>query len=137
MDPPRTSRQVKRMARVPCLNIRMRDVFHRRLFQPLRQLPFVQRFSSTFRCLYLNYDNSSHHTLLCEYIDLSVGKPTFVIPDSGCTRAMSSLYAMDRLVRACWNHPNGDLVYFTKEPSQSRFSFANGQQSSVRDRLVA
>ena len=49
---------------------------------------------------------------------------------------MGSKFAIDRLVRACQNHPIADLVYFTKEPSQSRFSFANGQQSSVHEKLV-
>ena len=49
---------------------------------------------------------------------------------------MGSKFAIDRLVRACQNHPIADLVYFTKEPSQSRFSFANGQRSSVHEKLV-
>ena len=84
---------------------------------------------------FLNYDNCSHHALLSEYIDLR-WNPTYVILDSGCTRAMGSKYAIDRLVRACQNHPNADLVYFTREPSQSRFSFANGQQSSVHEKLI-
>ena len=49
---------------------------------------------------------------------------------------MGSRYAIDRSVRACQYHPNADLVYFTREPSQSRFSFANGQQSNLHERLV-
>ena len=62
---------------------------------------------------FLNYDNCSHHALLSEYIDLR-RNPTYVILDSGCARAMGSKYAIDRLVRACQNHPNADLVYFTR-----------------------
>ena len=84
---------------------------------------------------FLNYENCCHHALLSEYIDLR-RNPTYVILDSGCTGAMGSKFAIDRLVRACQNHPNADLVFFTKEPSQSRFSFANGQQSSVHEKLV-
>ena len=43
---------------------------------------------------FLNYDNCCHHALLSEYIDLR-RNPTYVILDSGCTRAMGSKFAID------------------------------------------
>ena len=53
---------------------------------------------------YLNYETNVQHTLLTDYVDMST-HPTYVILDSGCTRAMGSRFAIDRLVRACQNHP--------------------------------
>ena len=41
--------------------------------------------------VYLNYDHGAQQALLCDYVDLgSHPHPTYVILDSGCTRAMGS-----------------------------------------------
>ena len=61
---------------------------------------------------------------------------TFVILDSGCTRAMGSRFAIDRLVRACQNHTHSHMIKFTKEASHNKFSFANGESSHVKEKLV-
>ena len=53
---------------------------------------------------YLNYETNVQHTLLTDYVNMST-HPTYVILDSGCTRAMGSRFAIDRLVRAGQNHP--------------------------------
>ena len=42
---------------------------------------------------YLNFHNDINLTLLTEYIDLKT-HPTYVILDSGCTKAMGSRYAI-------------------------------------------
>ena len=86
-------------------------------------------------CVYLNYDHGAQQALLCEYVDLG-SHPTYVILDSGCTRAMGSRYAIDRLVQACQYHPKRDHIWFSKQPCSSKFSFANGEQSTVKERLV-
>ena len=62
--------------------------------------------------------------------------PTYVILDSGCTRAMGSRFAIDRLVRACQNRPYSHMIKFTKEASHNKFSFANGESSHVKEKLV-
>ena len=62
--------------------------------------------------------------------------PTYVILDSGCTRAMGSRFAIDRLVRAYQNHSYSHLIKFTKEASHNKFSFANGESSHVKEKLV-
>jgi hypothetical protein len=62
--------------------------------------------------------------------------PTYVILDSGCTRAMGFRFAIDRLVQACQQHPNRDQFRFSKQPCQSKFSSATGEQSTVKERLV-
>eukprot|EP00438_Fugacium_kawagutii_P016051 Skav221531 [mRNA] locus=scaffold1813:43:5619:- [translate_table: standard] len=84
---------------------------------------------------YLNYQHGEQDSLLCEYIDLNT-HPTYVILDSGCTRAMGSRFAIDRLVQACRQHKNSQLIWFETEPCSSRFSFANGEQSTVKEKLV-
>ena len=89
------------------------------------------RFCSSF----VNFDDGLHHALLSEYIDLRYS-PTYVIIDSGCTRAMGSRTAIMRLVKACKRHHNASKIDFSFEPSSSRFSFANGEQSNVREKLV-
>ena len=66
------------------------------------------------------------------YVDMST-HPTYVILDSGCTRAMGSRFAIDRLVRACQNHPYSRVIKFTKESSHNKFSFANGESSHVKE----
>ena len=58
--------------------------------------------------------------LLCEYVDLG-SHPTYVILDSGCTRAMGSRFAIDRLVQACQQHPKRDHIWFSKQPCSSKF----------------
>ena len=83
----------------------------------------------------VNFDDGFHHALLSEYVDLRYS-PTCVIIDSGCTRAMGSRTAIMRLVRACKRHYNSAKIDFSFEPSSSRFSFANGEQSNVREKLV-
>ena len=86
---------------------------------------------------FLNYDNCSQRALLSEYIDpISVGIQLIML---FLTQDALVLWVLSMPLtdfRACQNHPNAELVYFTKEPSQSRVSFANGQQSSVREKLV-
>ena len=89
------------------------------------------RFCSSF----VNFDDGFHHALLSEYIDLRYS-PTYVIIDSGCARAMGSRTAIMRLVKACKRHYNASKIDFSFEPSSSRFSFANGEQSNVREKLV-
>ena len=84
---------------------------------------------------YLNYETNVQHTLLTDYIEMST-HPTYVILDSGCTRAMGSRFAIDRLVRACQNHSYSHLIKFTKEASHNKFSFANGESSHVKEKLV-
>ena len=83
----------------------------------------------------LNYESNVQHTLLTDYVDMSTN-PTFVILDSGCTRAMGSRFAIDRLVKACMNHRYSHLIKFTKEASNNRFSFANGESSYVKEKLI-
>ena len=89
----------------------------------------------TEECVFVNYDHGAQQALLCEYVDLC-SHPTYVILDSGCTRAMGSRFAIDRLVQACQQHPKRDHIWFSKQPCSSKFSFANGEQSTVKERLV-
>ena len=84
---------------------------------------------------YLNYETNVQHTLLTDYVDMST-HPTYSILDSGCTRSMGSRFAIDRLVRACQNHPYSHMIKFTKESSHNKFSFANGESSHVKEKLV-
>ena len=79
---------------------------------------------------FLIYESNVQHTLLTDYVDMSTN-PTFVILDSGCTRAMGSRFANDRLVKACMNHRYSHLVKFTKEASNNRFSFVKRYALSV------
>ena len=80
-------------------------------------------------CVYLNFDHGAQQALFCEYVDLC-SHPTYVILDSGCTRAMGSRYAIDRLVQACQQHPKRDQIWFSKQ------AIANGEQTTVKERLV-
>ena len=82
---------------------------------------------------YLNYETNVQHTLLTDYADLST-HPTYVILDSGCTRAMGSRFAINRFVSQ--NHPYSHMIKFTKEASHNKFSFANGESSHVKEKLV-
>ena len=84
---------------------------------------------------YLNYNHDINLSLLTEYLDLN-RNPTFVILDSGCRRAMGSRYAIDRFVTACKRHKDSHNIWFSTEPCFSRFAFANGEQSTVRERLI-
>ena len=84
---------------------------------------------------YLNVHHDINLTLLTEYIDLKI-HPTYVILDSGCTKAMGSRYAIDRLVHACKQHKDSHNIWFSTESCFSRFAFANGEQSTVRERLI-
>ena len=68
---------------------------------PYEQHTCPLQSDSTEECVYLNCDDhGAQQALLCEYVDLSF-HPTYVILDSGCTRAMGSRFAIDRLVQAC------------------------------------
>ena len=49
---------------------------------------------------------------------------------------MGSRFAIDRLVKACMNHRYSHLIKFTKEASNNRFSFANGESSHVKEKLI-
>ena len=97
-------------------SLNVRTAFHR-----LFKLPERRRCCSSF----VNFDDGFHHALLSEYVDLRYS-PTYVIIDSGCTRAMGSRTAIMRLVKACRRHKNSSKIDFSFEPSSSRFSFANG-----------
>jgi len=89
----------------------------------------------TEECVYLNFDHGAQQALLCEYVDLG-SHPTHVILDSGCTRAMGSRFAIDRLVQSCQQHPKCDHIWFSKQPCSSKCSCANGEQSTVKERLA-
>ena len=86
-------------------------------------------------CVLLNYDHGAQQALLCEYVDLG-SHPAYVILDSGFTRAMGSRFAIGQLVQACQRHPKHDHIWFSTQPCSSKFSFANGEQSTVKERLV-
>ena len=73
-------------------------------------------------------------SLLTERVDLR-NNPSFVILDSGCTKAMGSRYAVNRLIRACKDSPEYRSIDFSFEPCHSTFSFANSETSVVRERL--
>lgn len=88
-------------------------------------LQSLQHFAVQTDDAFLNYEHHVQQSLLCDYVDLATN-PTYVILDSGCTRAMGSRLAIDRLVKACKQHKN----------NQSKFSFANGESSTVTERLV-
>ena len=45
-------------------------------------------------------------------------------------------FAIDRLVQACQRHPKRDHIWFSTQPCSSKFSFAKGEQSTVKERLV-
>jgi hypothetical protein len=77
---------------------------------PNEQHTCLLKSDSTEECVYLNYDHGAQQALLCEYVDLG-SHPTYVIFDSGCTRAMGSRFAIDRLVPACQQHPQGDHIW--------------------------
>ena len=97
----------------------------------IKKIDEVRHYGHAF----LNYESNVQHTLLTDYVDMSTN-PTFVILDSGCTRAMGSRFAIDRLVKACMNHRYSHLIKFTKEASNNRFSFANGESSHVKEKLI-
>ena len=97
--------------------------------------PTIQQSDIRIECVFPNYDHGAQQALLCEYVDLG-SHPTYVIFDSDCTRAMGSRFAIGRLVQACQRHPKRDHICFSKQPCTSKFSFANGEQSTVKERLV-
>ena len=59
---------------------------------------------------------------------------TYVIIDSGYTRAMGSRMRVTAFVNEC--HSKGSLLYFEYKPCFTQFSFANSQSSKVYERLV-
>ena len=95
----------------------------------------IQQSDIRSECIFLNYDHGAQQALLCEYVDLG-SNPTYVILDSGCARAMGSLFAIDQLVQTSPRHPKRDHIWFSTQPCTSKFSFANGEQSTVKERLV-
>ena len=92
--------------------------------------PTVLQSDNRNECAFLNYDHGVQQALLCEYVDLG-SNPTYVILDSGCTRAMGSRFAIDRLVQACQRHPKRDHIWFSTQPCSSKFSFANCKWRTV------
>ena len=84
----------------------------------------------TEECVFLNYDHGAQQALLCEYVDLG-SHPTYVILDSGCTRAMGSRFAIDRLVQACQQHPKRDHIWFSKHV---RVSFHLLMENNLRSK---
>ena len=95
----------------------------------------MQQSDIRSECVFLNYDHGTQQALLCEYVDLG-SHSTYVILDSGCTRAMISRFAIDQVVQACQRHPKRYHIWFSTQPCTSKFSFANGEQSTVKERLV-
>ena len=49
---------------------------------------------------------------------------------------MGSRFAIDRLIEACRQHSKRDQIWFSKQPLASKFAFANGEQSKVKERFV-
>ena len=49
---------------------------------------------------------------------------------------MGSRYAIDRLVHACKQHKDSHNIWFSAESRFSRFAFANGEEPTVRERLI-
>ena len=92
-------------------------------------------FVFTEECVFLNYDHGAQQALPWEYVDLG-SQPTYVFLDSDGTRAMGSRFAIDRLVQACQQHPKRDHILLSKQPCSSKLLFANGEQSTVKERLV-
>ena len=84
---------------------------------------------------YRNFHHDTNLSLSTEYIDLKT-HPTYVILDSGCTTAMGSRFAIDLLVQACKHHKDSHNIWFSTESCFSHFAFANGEQSTVRERLI-
>ena len=84
---------------------------------------------------YLNFYHDINLTLLTKYIDLKT-HATYVILDSGCTKAMGSRYAVDRLVHTCKQHKDNHNIWLSTESCFSRFAFVNGEQSTVQERLI-
>ena len=59
--------------------------------------------------------------------------PTYVILDSGCTRAMGSRYAVNRLIKAVEHYAPGKIE-FTFSPSNTNFSFADSETAGSTPR---
>jgi hypothetical protein len=59
---------------------------------------------------------------------------TYVIIDSGCTRAMGSRIRITAFVNEC--RKRGSKLRFEYKPCFTQFSFANSQSSKVYERLV-
>ena len=77
------------------------------------------------------------HTVLSaltERINLDKS-PTYVILDSGCTRAMGSRYAVNRLIKAVERYAPGKIE-FTFEPSNTKFSFADSETALIKERVT-
>ena len=88
-----------------------------------------QKASSSSSIYYVDMDESC---LLSHRINLE-HHPTYV--DSGCTRAMGSRCAVDRLVRACQQQACNEISLH-HEPTHSKFVIANSETAVVKGRLV-
>lgn len=58
---------------------------------------------------YLNCKHGEQVAWLCECIGIAA-HPTYVIVDSGCTRAMGSRHAIDRFVQTCSQHKDHSQI---------------------------
>ena len=77
------------------------------------------------------------HTVLSaltERINLDKS-PTYVILDSGCTRAMGSRYAVNRLIKAVERYAPGKIE-FSFSPSNTKFSFADSETALIKERVT-
>ena len=61
--------------------------------------------------------------------------PSYVILDSGCTRAMGSRYAIEKLQRYVEDNCPGKIT-FTFSPSGTKFSFANSQSARITEKVT-
>ena len=80
---------------------------------------------------------SDHDTALTvQFTTIKLSKsPNYVILDSGCTRAMGSRYAIERLQRYVEYHCPGKIT-FTYSPSGTKFSLANSQSARITEKVT-
>ena len=73
-------------------------------------------------------------TQCCQLL-LNVAILTYVILDSGCTRAMGSRYAVNRLIKAVERYAPGKIE-FTFSPCNTKFSFADSDTALIKERVT-
>ena len=80
---------------------------------------------------------ADHVTALAvQFTTINLNKsPNYVILDSGCTRAMGSRYAIERMQRYVHDHCPGKIK-FTFSPSGTKFSFANSQSARITEKVT-
>ena len=66
---------------------------------------------------------------------VSLNRNNYVILDSGCTRAMGSRYATEKLQKYVEANCPGRIT-FTYAPSGAKFSFANSQSARVTEKVT-